>query len=157
MKSEPYPAINIINEPFKCCVELVSFARNISDLRDDFIDVRHEFNHACIALLNIQCQSNYVGGWEMVFHPKIKAVIINLGDRDWASMSCEHEGFLCRHLKHCAYLSGELISEQLEQIQSLVWRSGLLIRDESSDIHWRFDACVSTMMDNKRGRLSIER
>jgi hypothetical protein len=61
MKSEPAPANNIIIEAFKCCAELVSLARNIGELRGNFIDVRHEFNHTCIALLDIQCQSKNVG------------------------------------------------------------------------------------------------
>ena len=51
---------------------------------------------------------------------KLIRLFDNLGDQDWASMSCEHKGFLCRHLKHCAYLSGGLFSEQLGQIQSPV-------------------------------------
>lgn len=58
---------------------------------------------------------------------KLTRLFDNLDGRDWASTSCEHEGFLCLHLKHRAYLSGGLISKQLGQIQSPVWRSGELL------------------------------
>ncbi len=90
MKSKPSPANNSIIEVVNCCAELVSFTGNISNLRGEFINVKHEFDHACSTLLDIQCQSKYVGGWETVSHPKIKAVIIGY---QFFALLCSDYGF----------------------------------------------------------------